>query len=87
VRKLSTSPPAPRAAPAGADGRLDLSRLVLLGVVSAETAPRALLRLPSGEILRVSAGDRVGPWRVERVGMDGVRLAASGRTPKLLRLP
>ncbi|MGM0586552.1 MAG: amidophosphoribosyltransferase [Pseudomonadota bacterium] len=70
----------------GADGRLDLSRMILLGVFGSDAAPRALVRLPSGEVRRVAAGQTVGGWRVEAVGPDFVSLRSSGAARRL-RLP
>lgn len=77
---------ATRAPLTGASTSRTLSQLSLIGVFGDTDAPHALVRLPSGEIERVRAGDNVSGLQVASVTADGVRLR-SGGTEGMLRLP
>ncbi|RMD47050.1 MAG: hypothetical protein D6832_06775, partial [Alphaproteobacteria bacterium] len=65
---------------------LDLTELNLIGVFGKRSRPRALLRLPSGRIVRVKVGDRVQGARVVAIDEKSVALAYGSRT-RVLKMP
>ena len=56
----------------------------LIGVIDAQSGREALLRMPSGDFLKVAAGDTVRGWRVSLIGRDAVRLTRGGESRTLL---
>ncbi|MEM6439697.1 MAG: hypothetical protein AAF763_08415, partial [Pseudomonadota bacterium] len=73
----------PRPATGQDAGRLDLRSMALLGVVSGPEGRRALLRLPSGAVRRVSEGQEVDGWRVSAIDDISVRIVDAGRVRTL----
>ena len=64
--------------------RIDRNDIILLGTFGKETAPAALLRLPSGETRRVEAGDTVAGLTVIAVNPGSVVIDAAGNTTLLV---
>ena len=63
---------------------LDLSGTVVLGVFGSESDLKAMIRLPSGRIRRISRGDRFpGGQRVAGVDKNGLVLEKNGRTSRM----
>lgn len=64
-----------------------LSDMNLLGVFGSAKSRRALLRLPSGQVLRVSQGTVVEGWVVSRIDATSLRITRGGdaRTLELAR--
>ena len=60
--------------------------VALIGVFGSADGRHALVRLPSGSIEKVRAGDRIQGVQVAAVGADSVRLSGRGGDT-LLRLP
>ena len=67
-------------------GRMDLDAVSLIGIFGDVNAPRALLRLPSGEIARVSQGQAIGGITVTRITSEGVAVRSSAGQ-RILRMP
>jgi len=65
---------------------LRLRRPQLIGTFGAEGAMGALLRLPSGDIQRLSVGHRGALGTVTGIEPGAVHIALAGRT-RVLRLP
>ena len=63
-----------------------LERTALIGIFGEESAPQALIRQRSGQILKVATGDKVGNQEVAAIGEDHLVLKRGGNT-KVLRLP
>jgi ribosomal protein L2 len=57
--------------------------MALLGVISGPQGRRALLRLPSGAVRRVSEGQEVDCWRVSAIDDVSVRIIDAGRVRTL----
>ncbi|WP_340107907.1 hypothetical protein [Pikeienuella sp. HZG-20] len=57
---------------------IPLDDMNLLGVFGEEGARRALVRLPSGKMLRVSSGTVVDGWLVGRIDATSMRITRSG---------
>ncbi|KAA2316145.1 amidophosphoribosyltransferase [Pseudooceanicola sediminis] len=68
--------------------QLDLAEVALLGTIVGPRGPQALLRMGSGRIRKVSAGDRLGLGftRVLAIGNGQLQLA-SGGTVQTLTIP
>ncbi|QOL80605.1 pilus assembly protein PilP [Pseudooceanicola spongiae] len=68
--------------------KLDLANITLIGTVVGPRGPMALVRLGSGKIHKVSAGDRLGRGapRVLAIG-NGQLQIASGSTVQVLKIP
>ncbi|MBB5515905.1 Tfp pilus assembly protein PilP [Rubricella aquisinus] len=66
--------------------RLDMSDMALIGVFGLEENRRALLRLATGDFVRVAQGGVVDGWRVIAIGDDSIRLLRGGET-KVLNIP
>ena len=62
---------------------VDLQAMALLGVISGPDGRRALLRLPSGAVRRVSEGQEVDGWRVSAIDDVSVRIVDAGRVRTL----
>ena len=65
---------------------MDLDAVSLIGIFGDVNAPRALLRLPSGEIARVSQGQAIGGITVTRITSEGVAVRSSAGQ-RILRMP
>lgn len=65
---------------------LDLNALALIGTFGAPDGRGALVRLPSGRVRRVAAGDRLRGAVVERVEAERLLLRRQGGLTEL-RLP
>ena len=63
-----------------------LDRTALIGVFGTEGALQALIRLPKGDIAKVSAGDSIGGAKVEAIDTDRVILTRRG-SQHVLALP
>ena len=63
--------------------RLNLRKTILLGTFGSESAPGALLRLPSGDVIRVTRGDPVAGGEIAAIDADKVVIAHGGRTTVL----
>jgi hypothetical protein len=62
---------------------LDLGRTALIGTFGAPDARAGLVRMASGRIRRVEAGDRLLGGRVVRVEPDGVLIDQGGTVGRL----
>ncbi|MEL6523696.1 MAG: hypothetical protein AAFQ66_22160, partial [Pseudomonadota bacterium] len=58
---------------------LRLNRVNLIGVFGTASQRRALVRLPSGKLVRVKIGDRVDGGRVAAIGDQELRYVKGGR--------
>ncbi|KMK67353.1 Type IV pilus biogenesis [Puniceibacterium sp. IMCC21224] len=65
---------------------INLRKITLLGTFGSQTAPEALLRLPDGEITKVTPGDRLGRNTVIAIDSDRVALQR-GNTAHWLTIP
>ena len=63
-----------------------LERTALIGVFGTEGAFQALIRLPKGDIAKVSVGDSVAGGKIEAIAADRVILSRLGGQ-KVLSLP
>lgn len=66
--------------------KLNLNRTTLLGTFGDESALSALLRLPSGEVLRIAQGDEVWGGTIAAIGPGEVIIAQGSKT-QTYRLP
>lgn len=57
---------------------IPLDRTALVGLFHGPDGSSALLRLPSGSIVKVAAGERVAGGRVTAISQDGLRLQRNG---------
>ncbi|MFV0474812.1 MAG: hypothetical protein ACK5MQ_11495, partial [Pikeienuella sp.] len=64
---------------------ISLGEMNLLGVFGAGGSRRALLRLPDGQVLRVTRGTVVDGWVVSRIDASSMRITRGGRA-KVLNL-
>ena len=85
VRAPSRGPPDGPGVAAAATLRdaIQLDRINLLGVFGAKGARRAILRLPSGEIMRASRGTVVDGWVVSRIDAKSMRITRGGQAETL----
>ena len=65
---------------------IELNRTNLIGIFGTEIKAVALIRLTSGQIIKVKVGDRFEGWQVLSISKDKINLA-NGRTQETLRLP
>ena len=79
---MSTPPTAPERA-ATEPGALDLGRTALIGTFGAPGARAGLVRMASGRIRRVAAGDTLLGGRIVRVEADGVLIDRNGTVGRL----
>ena len=63
---------------------IKLSEINLLGTFGAGNGRRALVRLPSGQVVNLSVGDRVDGGRVQSIGDGRLGYVKSGRTVTLV---
>ncbi|SDK37298.1 hypothetical protein [Aliiruegeria lutimaris] len=63
--------------------QISLSKVSLIGVYGTSTKRRALVRLPSGKMLKVKVGDRIDGGRVAAIGTSDLRYQKGGRTVTL----
>ncbi|MEL6889205.1 MAG: hypothetical protein AAFO86_10910 [Pseudomonadota bacterium] len=84
---MSTNTNAATAAFATERGTLPLRRLTLIGIAGSETARRALLRTPAGEIVSVSVGDAVRQTTVAAISDNALTLASRNSTATVMHLP
>ena len=68
------------------DDGIVLDSIALIGVFGTEESRRALLRMETGEFVRVSLGATVDGWRIIAIGPEEVRLLRARET-RLVRLP
>ena len=71
------------AATATSQGVLDRGELTLLGLFGPEADLAALVRLPSGRILKVVTGDRLARGRVVAIDAEGLMLQRGGATSRI----
>lgn len=62
---------------------LNLSQVNLLGTFGPSRSPRALVRMPSGQVVKVSVGDRMDGGRVSEIRQGQLRYVKSGRNVTL----
>lgn len=62
---------------------IDRAKLTVLGVFGVSGKMAALVRLPTGQVQRVVAGDRLALGHVLAIDADGVMLQRAGRTDRL----
>lgn len=70
----------PQAQPADAD----ISEFRLVGIVTDSVAQRALIVRSGGPAVKVSPGDRLGGWRIEKIDPSGVLATSEGRSVKIV---
>lgn len=58
---------------------LPLDRTALIGLFHGPDGSSALLRLPSGSVIKVAAGENIDGGRVTAISQDGLRLQKNGR--------
>jgi hypothetical protein len=58
---------------------MDLGDVNLIGVYGTERDRRALVRLPSGRMVKVEVGDRLDGGRIAAIGRDELRYTKGGR--------
>ncbi|EYD77689.1 Translation initiation factor 2 (IF-2, GTPase) [Rubellimicrobium mesophilum DSM 19309] len=58
---------------------IPLDRTALIGLFHGPDGSSALLRLPSGSVVKVAAGESVDGGRVTAIGQEGLRLQKDGR--------
>ncbi len=58
--------------------------LQLLGLFGSQNEPQALLRLPSGRLRRVSAGEQLSAGRVLAIDPQGIILERKGTARRLV---
>jgi len=63
--------------------RLSLNRETVIGIFGKENDLGALLRLPTGDIVRVKVGDTALGGIVKAIGQRSVIIVAEGRTRRL----
>jgi hypothetical protein len=78
--------PTPGKIAALANEEADLDRTALIGVFGNVSDPGALIRKPSGSVLKVKVGDHVDGGTVRAIGNDHLILARGEKTT-VLRLP
>lgn len=71
-------------APQAAEG--DLSEFRLIGIVSDSVTARALLARGGAPAIKVSPGDKLGEWRIEKIDGTGVVATSNGRKTKIVIL-
>ncbi|MEO1777219.1 MAG: amidophosphoribosyltransferase [Pseudomonadota bacterium] len=65
-------------------GALPLRQLTVIGIFGTDAAPRALLRMPGGQITQVAVGDTVRQGTIVAIAGTSVTLAtAMSRTSQL----
>lgn len=82
---------APHAAPVNSaqstlSHRLDMTDMALIGVFGLSDNRRALLRLATGDFVRLAQGGVIDGWRVIAIGDTSIRLLRGGET-KVLNIP
>ena len=65
---------------------INLNDLTLLGVFGRDDAPEALLRLPNGQVEKVSRGSKIGGQTVIAIDETRVALSRGGRA-RWLEMP
>lgn len=80
VTSVATSAPAPQPS-AG-----DLSEFRLIGVVADSVTARALLARGGAPAIKVSPGDKLGEWRIDKIDGTGVVATHNGRKTKIVIL-
>ena len=65
---------------------LELNRTNLIGIFGTEFNAAALVRLSSGQVIKVKVGDQFQGWRVFAIDRDKIHLA-NGNKQETLRLP
>lgn len=83
VKTPSKASPKAATAKATTNARLDLSEVNLLGTYGTSRARRALVRLPTGQVMNLSVGDRVDGGRVAAISNGKLSYVKSGRTISL----
>ncbi|NDR56089.1 hypothetical protein [Aliiruegeria sabulilitoris] len=63
--------------------QISLSKVALIGVYGTSTKRRALVRLPSGKMVKVKVGDRIDGGRVAAIGTSDLRYQKGSRTVTL----
>jgi type IV pilus biogenesis protein PilP len=61
------------------DNALSLNRMNLIGVYGSDSDRRALIRMPSGRLVKVKVGDRIDGGNVAAIGDDSLRYTKGGR--------
>lgn len=74
------------AAAASVPDALPLNELALIGVFEGPEGATALIRLATGEIVKVAPGTMIGPSQVVAIG-DGAMVLARGSETSRLTLP
>ena len=64
-------------------GAIELTQMNLLGVFGQQGSRRALLRLPNGDVMRVSRGTVVEGWVVSRIDKTSMRITRGGEAQTL----
>jgi len=77
------STPANVANMATQSGMLNRNSISLIGVFGPEQNMQALVREPSGKVLRVSQGSRLNAGRIMGIDAKGVMLSRNGRIEHL----
>ncbi|MBK1637277.1 hypothetical protein CKO19_16280, partial [Rhodovulum adriaticum] len=65
---------------------INLRKVSLIGVYGTESDRRALVRLPTGQYVKVQVGDNIDGGQVAAIGADSLRYIKAGRS-QLLELP
>ncbi|MCE9521373.1 MAG: hypothetical protein K8S25_02940 [Alphaproteobacteria bacterium] len=62
----------------------DLSQFRLVGIVTDSVTQRALIARAGQPTLRLSPGDRLAGWRIEKIDSTGVVATSEGRSTKIV---
>ncbi|MBE3640659.1 hypothetical protein ICN82_20860, partial [Mangrovicoccus sp. HB182678] len=68
------------------DGEINLRKVNLLGTFGSPGNLRALVRMPNGDVVNVSVGDRLDGGRVVAIGEGQLRYQRKGRN-EMLSMP
>ncbi len=82
-----TTTPGPVGRGAMVEDGLPLDRMTLLGVFGTQQDRRALVRLPTGDVIRVRRGTDVDGWRVLAIARDSIQLASGDGSVLRLEVP
>ncbi len=68
------------------EGLLDTKQMALIGTMGTEMARRALIRLPSGAIRKVTVGDTLRGRRIDAIQPDRLFMSRNGQQ-SILEMP
>lgn len=81
-----TGTPTPPKVEKHATQEVKLARTALIGLFGSSEAPKALIRLPQGQIQKVGIGDTIAGGVVEAIDSDQLVLSRQGKQ-QVMRMP